>query len=738
VSVERIIGIDFGTSTSVVKIKSYKDNVPMESKEMADYVRFDNKDSLPTLIYKTIEENYLVGYEAANAAVKGTLYQSFKLNLVSDDEQLRAQSIELTKIFFKYVYKVYSEQSAYFPICDKETTYISYPAKWPKELINLMIEITKQAGFKNVVGVDEPTAAMYAVMILEIEKLQSSGLVKYGDTANILMIDMGAGTTDLVLCKYKFDNEHKIEILNTWPQAGNNILFGGREIDEILCEYIKKYLIECGLPNTKNFNEKYMDKCKAWKENNLSPLYRSRDGVVKYCGFIDTLLGMLDIDNDFPPLSRGDFETLISNYLMQFPLLISGCFENAKEKFNFNNGDLDFIILTGGHSQWYFTNEIIEGSIKKYGTVNLPKIQKQPERIIKLSRPQETVALGLVYQRLAITVNKPIPKPDPINELGGKRGNTVGNIVNSGYVTQDNDNVYFCYILDNFSLNSNSRKLFKMCHDGSEKKRLCFHECRYINVLDGWVYYRNCSSSVKGENTYGKLFRVRTDGTEDMQLNDDKSAFISVVGSWIYYRNDSDFFKLYKMHLDGSKRTKLCDDKSNNINVVDEWIYYNNGSDQHRIYKIRINGSEKTKLSDDSGFYINVVDGWIYYSNGSDNERIYKIRTDGSEKTRIDDKYFCNSLIVDGGWIYYEYFDNKHLRIYRIKTDGSNKQEFIKTHITNPSYKGYCLLAAAGGWIYYKDFVQVGKSKLGKLLKVSDDRLLRVRTDGTGTQIITD
>lgn len=391
---ERIIGIDFGTSTSVVKVKTYKDNESLGSKNTVEYVHFDNKDSLPTLVYKTVEGKYLIGYEAENAAVKGTLYQNFKLNLISPEEALYNEAVEYTEIFFKYMYEAYNEQKSHFPACDIETTYVSYPAKWSEELRYLMINIAAKAGFKNVKGLDEPTAAIHTVMVQESEKL----VLKAQDTADILMIDMGAGTTDLVLCRYSPYDERHISILNTWPKSDSKYLFGGREVDEALCEYIKAYLIDCGLPNTKNFNEKYLEKCKTWKETNISPIFKDADGVVKYCGFIDTLLAMLDIDKDFPPISRTNFEDMLSDYLSQFPKLIEDCMKDI----NYNAEELDYVILTGGHSQWYFTNEILEGKLTRFGTPKLPKIEKDSKRIIKLARPQETVALGLVYQKITI------------------------------------------------------------------------------------------------------------------------------------------------------------------------------------------------------------------------------------------------------------------------------------------------------------------------------------------------
>jgi Molecular chaperone len=398
--VERIIGIDFGTSTSVVKIKTYKDDQPIDAREMADYVRFDNKDSLPTLVYETTDKRYLVGYEAESPAVKGVLHQNFKLDLINSDYSKREEAIQYTETFLKYLFDTYNQQKNYFPACDIETTYISYPAKWSDGLRETMINLVEKVGFRNVKGLDEPTAAIHTVMV------QESGKLTLNDdgSANILMIDMGAGTTDLVLSRYTPNSGQQISIINVWPKADSPCLFGGREIDEILCEYIKAYLVNCGLPNTKNFKEKYLDKCKTWKETSISPVFKDKNGVVRYCGFVESLTAMLNVDIEFPPLSRDSFEDMLRDYITQFTKMINDCLDDA----GFSREDLDYVILTGGHSQWYFTNEILEGNLLKFGRVELPKIQIEKSRIIKLSRPQETVALGLVYQKIAVNhVSRP-------------------------------------------------------------------------------------------------------------------------------------------------------------------------------------------------------------------------------------------------------------------------------------------------------------------------------------------
>ena len=65
-----------------------------------------------------------------------------------------------------------------------------------------MLESASKAGFPNVVGMDEAQAAIGAVIVQNAEYFVKSGLLKKGVPVNILMIDMGAGTTDLVLCSY--------------------------------------------------------------------------------------------------------------------------------------------------------------------------------------------------------------------------------------------------------------------------------------------------------------------------------------------------------------------------------------------------------------------------------------------------------------------------------------------------------------------------------------------------------
>ena len=421
-AIERVIGIDFGTSTSVIKVKTYKDGKPVDDRIFADSVSFDRNTTVPTLVFETEKNDFLCGHEVKSRAVKGTLYSNFKVDLISKDTEKREKAQFLTLKFFEYLYRTYCDQKEFFNRQRQgsydniytndyivEKTYVSYPAKWPQNIRQLMVEIAEKAGFKNVRGCDEPTAAIHTVMVQEIDMIQKNKLLLYGESAYILMIDMGAGTTDLALCRYTLDEKTKPDILATWPTADNKALFGGREIDQKLCEYALDYLRNSGIKRLDNFSSpQNLDNFKSWKEAALSPAL-SQNQQVGEPGFLTLYKEMLPFEfPDFPAINREVFERLIHDSIIQFTGMVRNCIDAAKKLNKGFNGaeDIDFIILTGGHSQWYFITDILLGKLfaSTDEKLYLPKIKSNPDRLIRLSKPQETVALGLVYQLMNVGV----------------------------------------------------------------------------------------------------------------------------------------------------------------------------------------------------------------------------------------------------------------------------------------------------------------------------------------------
>lgn len=418
---ERLIGIDFGTSTTVVHVKNYTDGKPSGGDGTSiQYVEFDGQGMVPTLIQKA-EDTYYFGYDAKQPKKDERLYRNFKMKLESSDEKERKEAEELTLLFFRFLHEAYEEQKVHFGTAQSERTLISYPAKWTERTRLFMISCAERAGFPNVRGMDEPTAAMYSVCVQERERMEGLGVLKKGKSSYVLMIDMGAGTTDLALCRYQAGAQ--AEILLTWPSTEAPLFFGGHEMDRILMDVLKNYLLENGFSEdgVARFMSQYEETCRVWKENTVSGAL-AENKQVDFCFFISSVFQIMGITpGKFPVISRDSLEHTAGGYLKIYAMLVNGILEEAKKKIQGFSGSeqIDLVILTGGHSQWYFAESVLTGEVDTGIPVSIAKIKERPERVIRLSRPQETVARGMVYSGQEIMV---VSKEE---ETAGDNGQTA-------------------------------------------------------------------------------------------------------------------------------------------------------------------------------------------------------------------------------------------------------------------------------------------------------------------------
>lgn len=401
-AVDRIIGVDFGTSTSVIRVKRYENGNPTGDKLETKEVIYGGMGSVvPTLVLQKNDPNAptcCFGYEAQQRRKNYTYHHSFKMDLESADPEKRAQARDLTEKFFGYLARQYKSQSEGGHLgdsSDREHTIVSYPVKWREETKAFMLETARTAGFPNVTGMDEAQAAIQAVVVMSGDHLRRYGLLQNGVASNILLIDMGAGTTDLVLTRYTPGENDKMEVLNTWPKSGD-LRFGGREIDQLLQNFFRDRMT----PEQADmvFRRVGIDKFKSWKELSVSPTLADNQAVEEFSEF--------DVQVEYEVeycLDRAALEDCLSDYLNQFPRLINGCLEAARMQ----GAEVDLVIVTGGHSQWYFVREMLRGNMPRFGEVNLSRIRENPERIISVSRPQETVALGMAYSGIHMEFSTP-------------------------------------------------------------------------------------------------------------------------------------------------------------------------------------------------------------------------------------------------------------------------------------------------------------------------------------------
>ncbi len=401
---ERIIAVDFGTSTSVIRVKRYLNGQPVGDRLETKPVTFNMGSTMvPTLVQKmkSTGECVCFGHEAEISHKNTETFRNFKVDIENPDPVLREQARALTAEFFGFLAKTYRTQSEGGHLGendDRVRTIISYPVKWSEDTKAFMLETARNAGFPNVEGLDEAQAAIQAVTVQSEKQLRDKGYFTSGTPVNILLIDMGAGTTDLVLCRHTPGENAKTEILTTWPKESGT-LFGGQEVDVLLTDFICAAVPE----NSIDIVRKKIgaDQFKAWKETVVSPAL-ARGESVDYFSVLDNLLSLLNI-NVLYLVDRPSLESFMSDYLRQLPELVNGCLNAAAMP-----GDkVDLVILTGGHSQWYFGREILSGTLDRFGNAGLKKIQADPDRIISITLPQEAVALGSAYSPLVSPLRRP-------------------------------------------------------------------------------------------------------------------------------------------------------------------------------------------------------------------------------------------------------------------------------------------------------------------------------------------
>lgn len=416
--VTRIIGIDFGTSTTVVRVH----NVGAGNRIVP--LAINGQRTIPTIAFeaKGSSEKYY-GYDAQakyDSNVEGTLYKNFKMDLISDDEEKRNQAAGLIQGFLRYVYEQYQSllNAGTFDPADEVKVYVSHPAKWNSYARTLMKQSVVNAGFckeEDIALKDEPTAAILAVIHEKNVKLKEAGLLHERRKYKAMMVDMGAGTTDIVLCTYQVANGKLIiDDLFTYPSINTPGLCGGREIDDAIISEAERFVNGMQTkPSTSG--EKVVNKLrrrvKKWKELTISGVLRDStvlpepDEITEFRDML-TEYGVPVVNgNKRFSISREYFETFTEKHWKQWAELLTGAFDEVDEA-QYNDlecpkkpEDVELLIITGGHSKWYIVPERLLGkkSYVNLPSINFAKIRQSPLRLVQSKDPQETVAVGLCH-----------------------------------------------------------------------------------------------------------------------------------------------------------------------------------------------------------------------------------------------------------------------------------------------------------------------------------------------------
>ena len=355
------LGIDLGTSNSAAAYSEVSDNrintvvIPLNNKtgySMKSVIAFDESDRMfaGRDAVKMIKQGKVSGAEAFKTRM-GTeyLYQSYG-NFHSPVE---LSAIMLEEI--KYISEKYLKDKM-------RDAVIAVPARFDQNQRNATREAANIAGIKVKQFVSEPTAAAIAY------RIKNPGI----DNKNILVFDMGAGTTDVSIVHL---NGNNFNVLGTY----GNVNLGGKDIDSAIADSMKEFLRKNGIKS-------YPEDLDMLAEQVKIKLSTSENAEIKLQGkrSRQTLFRM----------SAREMNNIIMNMLPE----IYKCIDMAISGSNIRRDNIDTILLTGGSVKIPFISSSIQDYLSKKAVKGM-----NPETIVAIG--SSVIASGYTY-----TENKNVSK----------------------------------------------------------------------------------------------------------------------------------------------------------------------------------------------------------------------------------------------------------------------------------------------------------------------------------------
>ena len=388
-----IVGIDFGTSTTVVRYR-------MEGSDEILPVRDGNGVDVysPSVIFRSSEGRPAeYGHQALSASSndkEGELITNFKMGLISADPFVKKQKEREIEEFLKYIHDCFCKEIRGQQY-DGMDVHISYPAKWDTGMANFMKSAVLKAGFQGTVeGITEPEAATRQMLYQNIQMLVDNGL-DLSKSLNVFLLDMGAGTSDVavfrLLVKRKENGHYEMNIdnLRFYPTVDDQFLCGGREIDQKLMKHINDFCKkEIG------FSEIFSEEdAKRWKDKNASRILGNGGSLGLPTEAIKPIKILIGNNPDKYnatikkfSLTQGAFEYLTQDTWNALNNIITTAITKYHDEYKVGAENIDLLLLTGGHSQWYtvpnlFNGHGVNGNIGVNGLC-FKKLAEQPWRIL--------------------------------------------------------------------------------------------------------------------------------------------------------------------------------------------------------------------------------------------------------------------------------------------------------------------------------------------------------------------
>jgi molecular chaperone DnaK (HSP70) len=372
------IGIDFGTANSCVAYASYFDRdaqeVDPDPLHRPEVIPFYGKDTIPTAIHLGDGRGVAAFGQAAEEKATfdpSRFFTGFKLHLGREDTGTNA--FLLTRHFLTYLRRRVAE---FVPLDGNGAnhrieTIVGHPVQWNADQREATLRAVQEAGFPNVRLEEESLAALYCHIFDERTGFRPR------PNSYVMTIDMGGGTTDFAFLQVPGEaNQPPVSIpVHPTPEGARS--YGGRDLDLLLFSYLSRGWDQTVVKEQGRLLLREIRRFKEAFSNNLA------DGAFEYQAVI-----LVGEKPHRVRMTRAEFESIAANYINHYEVLVRGALAEAQLR----PDQVAHLILTGGHSRWYFVERTL-------GRV-FPHLFVGQRTIFRHSHPEQSVARGLAYDPL--------------------------------------------------------------------------------------------------------------------------------------------------------------------------------------------------------------------------------------------------------------------------------------------------------------------------------------------------
>ncbi|BAI80663.1 molecular chaperone DnaK [Deferribacter desulfuricans SSM1] len=335
------VGIDFGTTNSLIAI--YRD------KEQVEVINTDSGDKfLPSVVYFKNEKEVIVGNNAkAVEVIEPEFTISNVKRFLGSDKTYKIYDMEflpedIAYFIFKKLKTVFDEFAGSNNKVNAVVTVPAYFDHLQRESVRVAAE---KAGFNVLLLVNEPTAAfIYYDNIYNLDK------------GNYFVFDLGGGTLDISLVE---SDEHFCKVLSS---VGSTDI-GGIDFDICLADYFVKQFLDKYDINLKEdkvaYQQLILQSERAKKElSNLKEI----NVVIPY--ITQTKNGVLHFKE---LITREQFKSISKNILKKIEQILNKFKEENEEYLK----EVYNVLLVGGGSRLFLMEDFLNNHLKKAVRKNL-------------------------------------------------------------------------------------------------------------------------------------------------------------------------------------------------------------------------------------------------------------------------------------------------------------------------------------------------------------------------------